>query len=619
MKFKKTVLVVASFCLIICILAGCGAKINTELKITENFSGQRKIDVIIQNDDLNDKVTGGIDALKSVADSKIPEEMTCSLTGVEGGSCLTFTIDFKDIDDYRNKVAAIISSGSNEELVPEITYENLNTVFKKGIKLNENFTSFDLLQWYFDAVKEANIVTYESSSDWYEMGDSNVIIDEIEYDSSSKLAIDEQELCCLDRIDVKTVLNIDGTFTRSFEFSAYDSTVEELSEKGCNLGSYISDLASEDDVYSEIMEDGLNKYIITVESADVQQLIEKTDRILQTSNDFSLEIELDKENIGNANVKIKEKLDGSFYLDYDYNSPLHSTIELYDNCSLIETDEIEATVEDDVIEYSPSSISDYNFDLKWKISFSSIEILSKIKDKNKATIEFIFTSEENLQEELKKSAIQALKKCCGEDVSFKEDGDVAVISFSGTIDELNDEINAFIQSNDSQKIEGKSYFNIDFSKSETTNNFTNAFTGNIVYDLSPIIGNTRVLFNDVDGLFADYYYQGNFNIDKDENKTVSSNGEVSFALVKLSLLSSVLFIVSCLLLIFGIILIIVKRKEIVGIILIAKEKKNRIAETNSLKNTAVADISKDNLEAVSVCAASETNTNSEIEQEEDLL
>lgn len=619
MKIKKTGLIIVSLIIMICILSGCGAKINTELNITKDFSGQRKIDVVIENDDLSENVTGGIDALKSVADSKLPKGMTCSLASVDNGSCLTFTIEFKNIDDYRSKVATVISAGSNKELVPEIVYENLNTVFKKGVKLNENFTSFDLLQWYFDAVKEANIVTYDDTSDWYEIGDNCIFIDEVEYDSSSELSIDEQELCCLDDLKVKTTLNIDGTFTREFKFLAYDTTVEKLSEKGCNLSSYISKLASEEDTYSENTEDTLNEYIITVKSADAQQLIEKTNKILQTSNNFSVKIELDKENIGNANIKLEEKLDGSFYLDYDYDSPLHSTIELYDNCSLKEADENEATIEDDVLQYYPSSASNYSFDLKWKISFSSIEIVSNISNKNKATIDFVFTSEETLQEDLKKSAIEALKECCGENGSFKENGDIATISFSGSIDELNNKINTFIQSNDPQKIEGKSYFNIIFSEAETTNNFMNAFTGNIVYDLSPVVGNTRILFNDVDGLFADYYYQGNFIVDEEGNKTVASNGEISFTLIKLSLLVSILFIISCAILILGIILIIIKRKEIINIISTSKAKKKVLKDIESKEEVFNADVENDASEKVCVSVAIETNESAETEQEEELL
>lgn len=616
MKIKKIVLLLTSLLLIICVLTGCGAKINTELSITKDFSGQRKIDVIIENDDLSENVTGGINALKAVADSKIPKEMSCVLTAVDGGSCLTFTIDFKNIDDYRNKIVAIISAGSNEELMPEIEYENLNTVFKKGVKLDENFTSFDLLQWYFDAVKAANIITYDDTSDWYEIGDSKIIVDTVEYDSGSELSIDEQELCCLENIEVKTILNIDGTFSREFKFLAYDSTVEELSEKGCNLSSYISKLALEGDTYSENTSESLNEYIITVKAADAKQLVERTNKILQTSNDFSIKIQLNEQKTGNANIKIEEKLDGSFYLDYDNDSPLRSTIELFDNCSLKQTGENDVTVNNDVLKYYPSSASKYSFDLDWKISFSSIEIVSDISSNDKARIDFVFTSEETLQEDLKKSAIEALKTCCGENGEFKENGDVATISFSGSIEELNDKINSFIQYNDTKQVEGKSYFEINFSKSETSSNFTNAYTGDITYDLSPIIGNTRILFNDVDGLFADYYYQGNFETDEDGNKTVSSNGNVSFTLVKLSLIIIILLVVSCIVLIFGSVLIVVKRKEISNIISEIKAKKKVAIEK---KEETITATQTDN-ELAGVCVSTNVENNSvETETEEELL
>ena len=87
--------------------------------------------------------------------------MTCVLSAKDDTNILTFNIEFKNLEDYRTKVEKIIRAGSNEKLIPNVVYENLNTVFKKGVKFTENFTSFDLLQWYFDAVKEAGIINHE--------------------------------------------------------------------------------------------------------------------------------------------------------------------------------------------------------------------------------------------------------------------------------------------------------------------------------------------------------------------------------------------------------------------------------------------------------------------------
>lgn len=611
MKNKKIGLLLIPLLLMICILAGCGAVINTELNITKDFAGQRKIDVIINNDDLKSYVTGGINALKKVADSKLPSEMSCALSEVDEGSCLTFTIDFKSIDDYREKVAAVIDAGSNKELTPEIEYENLDTIFKKGVKLNENFTSFDLLQWYFDAVKEANIITNSSTSDWYEIKDNKIVLDSVEYDSYSKLSVNKQDLCCLDSIYVNTILNIDGTFSREFRFLASDTTVEELSEKGCNLSSYISNLASEDDTYSENTDKATNEYIITVEADDTKQLVEKTNKILQTSNEFSLDIESNSEKVGNANVTIEEKLDGSFYLDYSSSDPLHSTIVPYDNnCKLIKCDNAEVLANDGKLGYTPSPAMKYCFDLDWKISFASVEIITDISSNDKTAVDFVFTSEETLQEDLKESAVEALKASCGEYGEFNENGDIATVSFTGSIDELNNKISSFIRSNDTAATEEKTYFEISFSKSETTSNFTNAYSGKITYDLSPIIGNTRITFNDVDGIFTDYYYQGYFATDDDGNNIINSIGEVSFTLVKFSFLIAALFIISCIVLIVGIILLVVKRKELLNIISNIKNKKKStvIIENNNSPTVNVASVNIEN-----------TVNSTESETEEELI
>lgn len=573
MKIKKIGLLLIMFVLMSFAMTGCGAKINTTLTISKDFSGQRKIDVIIENEDLSENVTGGINALKSTADSNIPKEMTYTVSPSGDKTMLTFIIEFQDLDDYRTKVASIISYGSNKELTPEITYENLDTVFKKGVKLKENFTSFDLLQWYFDAIKKANIVSHSDTSEWYELGDNVVDIDGVKYENSSKLSIDEQELSCLSGIDVKTILNLDGTITREIVFKAYDTTLETLSNNGCEFGSYISKLVPEGDAFEQKKTDSLNEYIITINAVDTNELVQKTNKILQTSNDFTAEVAVNPETLGHATISLSEKIDGSFYLDYQSNSPLQSTIELYDNCSLNEQNDVYIT--NDKLQYYPAAVNSYSFKLDWQISFASVEIISNIKSDKKASVDIVFTSEETLQEELKTSAVDALKAFCNDVGKLSENGDVTTIAFSGSIDELKNDINEFVKSADTIKDKGKTYFDISFNKTETLSNFKNGYVGNITYDLSPIIGKTNVKFNDIDSFLTDYYYQGNFIVDNEGNKLAESQDTISFSLVKVSVIIVVLFFLSCVVVVLGIVLLIRDRKKIISLIAYLKDRNQK--------------------------------------------
>lgn len=573
---KKLCALLLALVMTVAMLAGCGGVINTNLTVDKNFAGKRTITVTISKDNLSEYVSGGINALKKVADSNIPKQMTCSVASNASGSTLTFVVGFKNIDEYREKVKAIIAAGSNKELTPEISYENLNTVFKKGVKFNENFTSFDLLQWYFDALQKSKIITHETTSNWYEMGDSTLSVDGTKYTTSSKFSVSEQELTCLSDIDVDTTMNIDGSFKRSFVFSASSSTVEALKEQNCDLASYLSKLTPENDSF-EKASDGSNQYTITINAKDAKELVQKTNKILQTNNAFSVDIQLDKKNLGMAKLKIQEKLDGSYYLNYGYSNPLKSTLNLFDNVSFADTEDSDASVKDDAFSYYPSQSETSTFNFDWKISFAKVEIAQNISSTNHAAVDFIFTSEETMSDELKKSAIDALKQRCGENGEFAETEEGCKLSFSGSIDSINEQIGKMLSA-DEKAVEGKNYFNIELEKTDTSSKFTYGFSGTISYDLSPLIGNTRVHFNDEDGLFADYYYYNNFSTDSDGDRTAASSGNVSFTLIKLSILMLVLVTVFAACIIAGAVMLVLQRKKLVELIKSLMAKKPKKAE-----------------------------------------
>lgn len=574
-KFKKPLLVTLFLIVVACIFAGCGANISTEMTIGDGFSGQRVINVKFDSSDLDEYVTGGIDELKKIADENLPSELTYTLTSDDTTSTMSFVLAFSDIDDYKTKVNSLISKGSNTELTPEIIYESGDTPFKQGLKFQENFTSFDLLQWYFDAVKSAGIVTHEDESEWYELGENYIITSDGEKEYSySELSISKQDNNCLDSIDVETTVNMDGTFKRVFTFRAYESTVEDLSKNGCVLSTYLSDLTPENDTFEENTETSPYEYKITVTAADMQQLVDKTNSILQTENSFSYEIKNDTQTPGTALITLTEKLDGSYYLDYSYSSSLESKVNLFNNISFADDSGEDAYLEDSGFSYYPSSANEYTYNIKWKISFESVEMQPEVNG-DKLNVKFIFTLGDILADDLKTSAVDALKASAESFGKFNQTDNGCELEFSGKTEEVISQINEFVRKNDENPSEENIYFSITNGELQTGTKFTNGVTGSISYDLSPIIGDTYVIFNDKEGLLADYYYSGDMQTDENGNRVLSSNAYVQFTVVKVSILTVVLTVVFAVILIAGILLAVIFRKEL-----------KAIADSFSKKNTA---------------------------------
>lgn len=593
-RIKKYAALLLAVIIAFASLTGCsgsGATITTKMKVNKDFAGKRVIEVFIPKSSLDEYVDGGLKALKSTATKKLPKQMTLASKSKDDGATLTFTVAFTSLDDYNAKVKKIIGAGSNEKLVPEISYENLNTYFKKGVYFKENFTSADLLQWYFDAIEKAKIIS-QSQSNWYTMGETALSIGGTKYDTGSTMSVDKRELCCLDRIDVETFVNYDGSYKRVIVFDTNESTVKTLADKGCVLKDYLSALVAKGDKFEDTSPEGDYTYTITLNAKNAEELIKKTDAVLQTKNSFAIATEIDKERLGMAKVTLSEKLDGSYYLNYGYGRPLHSKINMYDNVKLVKDESgASANLSDDVLTYSPFAANENKFELDWKISFETVEIVTEIKNEKNITVDFIFTAAEALADDLKNAAIDALKQSCGKAGEFSKDKNSCTISFNGSIEEVTKKINGFIGFNDTEKSEDKSYFNISFTEAVTASKLTNSYHGDISYDLSPVIGNTRVLFNDNEGLFNDYYYQGSFEVNEDGNKTAASSGSVEFTLVKTSVVVLILLAVFILFFIAGVVIIVLNLKKIIALFKELTEKKKAAKEA---KQTAADEAAPEN-------------------------
>lgn len=165
---------------------------------------------------------------------------------------------------------------------------------------------------------------------------------------------------------------------------------------------------------------------------------------------------------------------------------------------------------------------------------------------------------------------------------------------------------------------------MDFSPSETPSRFTTGFMGSIAFDLTPVTGNTEILFSDKNGLLSDCYYQGSFVTDKDGNRKVNPYGQVSFTLVKVSFGTVVIFAITCIALICGVVILFINRKEIVNVIsdsknaVISSKKQKAATEEKAVNQSeSNADTRADEKESAEI--PENTRESSEEESEEDLL
>lgn len=556
MRKLKLLLLVAIIAATALLVTGCGAVVSTTMNIStaENgFSGTRAITLTIENDDLSN-VDGGITGLENVLKANIPGDITYTITYPnDSQSVITFMLSFSSLDEYRTKVTNLLAAGNVTDPVPEILYTKEDSLFKSGLQFKENFQSFDLIKWYYNALSAAKIISSDSS-DWYEMGSSELIIDGKTVSDDPYFSAKEFISNCLDQCEVHTRLNPDGSFDRTITFTAYEDTLTALKSKTADFTGYMQALATEGIEFAteEHADEGYTTFTYTIANASADNIALKTNAVMQTEgNTFSVEI-LPKEGVsGTAEVTISESLDGSYYLDYD-NRPIRSYIEAYPNFELTEGGASRGEKENE-FSYSPGAGSTNTFKGDWLVGFEKVTLDLDTRSEKDMSVKLTFTSSETLNAELRNLAFSALEKACTETGSYSREGNAATLSASGSPDAVAETLNAFIAAYSGQ--EGQ-YCSISLSEMGTPSKFTNGLYGTLKLDLSPVLGEMKVYVTHgkTTKLSSDLEY------DESGNAISAPDLNLSFTFTKLNILTLVLVIVFGVLLIAGIVVCIILRK-----------------------------------------------------------
>ena len=565
MKFTVRAGTVLLLALIICFTAACGAEISTKLTVDGSFNGTREITAVIDSDDIT-KVTGGAAALEQVIKESKPADMDYTVKNDGGNTVITFTIKFSGLEEYRTKINNIIDAGRTEDsdLVHEVVFETGKTYFKEGFRLSENFTSIDLLNWYINALEESGIIS-ESQGNWYEIGENKIVFSGKEYSSGSRLEADEQIKRCLSGINVTTTVTTAGDFERVIEFTSDNDTEEELEEAGCVLEEYLKNLCPDGDKFEKTSgEDSYNNtYAFTLSAGSAEELIEKTDAVLQTKNRLSITAEALEDTPGTAAISVTESIDGTYYIDYD-SARVTSRLRVYDGVKYADADTSYST-EDGYLVYRPNAGGEYTFSGEWKIGFSEIVFSAGASSLNKMNASFVFRPIEGLDSSLAESAGTLIKSAAEKGGKLTEKDSVYTVSFSGSKDDVEKDINRFIGAALSYEPEkdgnGKyAYFNVQLENYNTLSRLKKGIRGLISYDFSPLTGSADITFENEGGFFGGTRYSANGSYE-DGKEISGSSGSLYFYNESVSVLWTAVLAAALIVLIAGIVMLIINRND----------------------------------------------------------
>ena len=586
MRKVKYLLLIAVLTLTLILLTGCGANVSTAMDLDTadgGFSGSRVITLLIDNDDLQ-YVTGGLSGLETVLQASLPADLTYAVSAPsETQSQITFTLSFTNLEDYKTKVSNLLAADVNNEIVPEITYHKFDTMFRKELTFKENFDSSDLLMWYFNALETANIIS-ESSSNWYEMGGNTLVVDGTElsvygYDYEYSRKTDYY----LDDCDVVTVMNPEGTYDRTITFRAYDSTLEDLAEVSDDFTGYMKALAPEGVAFTSGKSENnssLTDFTYTMTGLSADAIVANTNAIMQNENNsFSVSIAPQEGTPGIAKVTITEALDISFYMGGSYHNA-SSQICVFPNFSLTEGD---ASNYDDKLHYSAYPGETYTFVGEWLVGYEKAELSVSATGKDTLEVIMTFTANTALAEDIREIPFAALEAACGNGGSYREDGNTAVCTFSGTSAETAAALNAFVRAyTDDDNLyqdpeDAPVYCEIELEEMVTASKFTNGILGSMYLNLSPLLEDMPVYVTAAE----DSVLLTQLEADEEGALYDDSYVSISFAIKSVNWLTCILTGVFAILLVGGIVMCILSLGEYKKLLLQCKEKAARAKEAKA--------------------------------------
>ncbi len=209
------------------LLAGCTAKVETELVLQPDFSGQRVMICYFKKSDLGNLSSG----VENMVGKYCPPELTYEASSNRQYVIYTFTLQFSSKEEYTQKVESLLNHGLEEgapRRTPTILYTRPDTVLMTGYRYSEDFTSADLLRWIDQAVQSEGGNGQEFS---WEIGNTALNYDGKSVKVPQQISLDSITAYAVDTVEIDTTQREDGLFERKIAITFPQVTLDALGDE----------------------------------------------------------------------------------------------------------------------------------------------------------------------------------------------------------------------------------------------------------------------------------------------------------------------------------------------------------------------------------------------------
>ena len=288
------------------LLAGCGVSLDTRLVLSGAGAGKRTMTLTVPDSLLNE-LPGGTTALETSIRGALPEGMAFDgIRATPQGTRLGFSISFSSIDQYRSRVANALKAGDVPVPDPVLSFEGASPPFLVGTRIDEQFSSTDLLRWLPRALVSDGVLDESQAAQLTAGGRTDLVLDGQEQSVGERISAGERRRLGFTRVSVETDGIGTGRYTRTLTLEmprdSYDQAAQGFDRHVRSATPQGARVTRADDADSI-------RWVLVLPAADARRMAEMTDALLGATNTASYPI--DRQSPTSSSFVVQEALDSA--------------------------------------------------------------------------------------------------------------------------------------------------------------------------------------------------------------------------------------------------------------------------------------------------------------------
>ncbi len=430
---KIQLFLVSLFCMLV--FSACGAEITTTTNLNKDGSGELIVTAVASSSEA-EYLDGGFEALNQLLLEKAaPQGLELSVVYDETDSNYTYSykIEFKDANDYNNKIEALFGAKGLAE------FTNTTEYFTHTLKYQDLTDKALFIDWALKAIDESGICSYDSS-EIYNWGSRylNYNGEEVYY-GYQEPTMEKSTTVGVSKVKCFSEYDINSNATKTIEI--YLNTADLIGIKEEDILSYFKKFNENVEynatagtiIYRLDNLEKINQFLISVMNSDGETNVSEPPVKLSVTNTsifaFSYELE-EYYNLGNLFNALRMDTD---YIDVYLSVPDGLNYGWYDFTSYQDASEVaDAKYNYQGASYYDSVFSS-NFEAEQSVTVKNIDVKCIFEDdmSAKLTTEFTFLPNGSDIDEVK---CKEFYKDLGQEITYQEQGDTVVVTFTKKID-----------------------------------------------------------------------------------------------------------------------------------------------------------------------------------------